>query len=165
MVNLLNPEKVISEIPLKKEMSIADFGCGSGGWVIPLAKRDKDAKIYAIDVLKEALSALRANAEMERVYNIRTTLADIEKGSGLKDNFLDLVLMTNIFFQVEDKEELMKEAYRTLKKGGMTLLVEWKTEDNDSESRADRKVLDNGFKKVKKINAGDNYFAYLYEKI
>ncbi len=164
MVNLLNPEKVISEIPLKEEMSVADFGCGSGGWVIPLAKRRKDVKIYAIDVLKEALSALKANAEMEKVYNIRTILADVEKGTGIADNFLDLVFMTNILFQVEDKEKLIREARRTLRQGGLTLLVEWRVEENNSEGIINEKVLNNGFKKIKEINAGESHFAYLYEK-
>jgi len=164
MVELLNPEKVISELPLEKEMSIADFGCGSGGWVIPLAKKSKDAKIYAIDVLREALSALKGRLEMEKVYNIRTVLADLEKGSGLADDFLDLVLLTNILFQVDEKEKLIKEAHRTLRRDGMLLLVDWEVKEDDAENKADKLVRQEGFKKIKEINAGEDHFAYLYKK-
>lgn len=164
MVDLLNPEKVLSQVPLKEEMSVADFGCGSGGWVIPLAKMKKDAKIHAIDVLEEALSALRSRAEMERVYNIRTILADVEKGTGLASSSLDFVLMTNILFQVEDKDSLIDEASRVLTKGGMLLLVEWEIKEDNTKEKVDKKFQEKGFKKIKDIHAGETHFAYLYEK-
>ncbi len=165
MSEFLNPEKVIREIPLSDDATIADFGCGSGGWVIPLAKTFKNAKIYAIDVLNEALSALRSRAEMERVYNISTIRIDLELGTGLYDNFLDLVICSNILFQVEDKEKIIKEARRVLKIGGKLLFVDWETEENETKRIANEKLLENGFKLIKEVNAGERHFGYLYEKI
>ena len=48
-------------------MIAADFGCGSGGWAIPLAKKLEEGKVYAIDILEEPLSALRARAKLEKI--------------------------------------------------------------------------------------------------
>ncbi len=165
MSEFLNPLKVINEIPLKEEMSVADFGCGSGGWVIPLAKKIKDGKIYALDVLKEALSALKSGAELEKVYNIRTILCDVERGTELHGESLDLVIMSNLLFQVDDKEGVIDEGKRVLRGGGGLLVVDWKVEEDASEKIIEEKIREKGFKKIKSIDAGSQHFANYYEKI
>ena len=130
MNGFLNPEEVLIQLELRKEMTAADFGSGSGGWAIPLAKKLEDGKVYAIDVLEEPLSALKSKAKIERVGNIETIRANIEgrEGSGLKENLLDLVLMTNILFEVENKKVVFDEAKRVLKKNGKILVIDWKPE-------------------------------------
>ena len=45
MEEFLNPEQVLKQLDLKEEMTAADFGSGSGGWAIPLAKILKEGKI------------------------------------------------------------------------------------------------------------------------
>ena len=106
-------------------MTAADFGCGSGGWVIPLAKKLEEGKIFAIDILEEPLSALRAKAKLVKITNVETIRADIEKGAKLLDESCDLVLMTNLLFEVEDKRKVLEEGKRILKKGGRILIVDW----------------------------------------
>ncbi len=165
MSDFLNPQKVINEINLPKEASIADFGCGSGGWVIPLAKKAKDGKIYALDVLKEALSALKGKAEMEKVYNIRTVQCDVERGTDLQKGVLDLVIMSNLLFQVDDKDAVIEEGKRVLRRDGKLLVVDWTVKEDDAERKIDEKIKNKGFKFIKKIEAGSQHFANLYEKI
>ncbi len=146
-------------------MDIVDFGCGSGGWVIPLAKKIKNAKIYAVDILGAALSALRSNAEMEKVYNIRTIRCDIERGTEIRSEAIDLVIVSNLFFQLEDKEAVIKEAYRILRREGEMIVVDWAIKDDTAEEKLHKKIEESGFKLIKKINAGESHFANLYEKI
>jgi ubiquinone/menaquinone biosynthesis C-methylase UbiE len=165
MSYFLNPQKVIDEISLPEEASIADFGCGSGGWVIPLAKKMKDGKIYALDVLKEALSALKGKAEMEKVYNIRTVQCDVERGTDLQKGALDLVIMSNLLFQVDDKDAVIEEGKRVLRRGGKLLVVDWIVKEDDAEIKIDKKIKEKGFSFIKKIEAGSQHFAVLYEKI
>ena len=121
----LNPQEVLDKLKVEGRMIAADFGSGSGGWAIPLAKRLKFGKVYAIDILEEPLSALKSKAEIQRVYNIETINSDIEKGAKLPDLSCDLVLVTNLLFQVEDKKKVLTEAKRVLKKGGEILVVDW----------------------------------------
>jgi ubiquinone/menaquinone biosynthesis C-methylase UbiE len=165
MSDFLNPKKVLEEVPVFEEMSIADFGCGSGGWVIPLAQKLKDAKIYALDVLKEALSALKSRAEMEKVYNVRTVQCDVERGTDLQTGAMDLVIMSNLLFQVDDEDTTIEEGKRVLRRGGMLLVVDWIVEGNSGEEKLDKEIKNKGFNIIKKINAGDQHFANLYEKI
>ncbi len=165
MSDFLNPLKVIEKLSLREEMDVVDFGCGSGGWVIPLAKKIKNAKIYAIDILEPALSALKGNAEMERVYNIRTIRCDVERGVELRSESIDLVIASNLFFQVEDKEAVIKEALRVLRREGEMIVVDWIIKEDNAESKLHKKIEENGFKFIKKIEAGKSHFANLYEKI
>ncbi len=125
----MNPEEVIGELNIKEDTNVADFGCGSGGFTFPAAKKAKRGKIYAIDFSKEALSALKGKMEREKAQNIRTILADIEEGLELKEGIVDLVIMSNIFFQSDNREIILKEAYRVLCKGGEALVVDWKRGD------------------------------------
>ena len=121
----LDPEKVLEKLDLKKKMIVADFGCGSGGWAIPLAKKIPEGKVYAIDILEEPLSALRSRMKLEKVLNIEPKRADIEKSSRLISESCDLVLVTNLLFEAEDKMKILEEAKRVLKKGGEILVVDW----------------------------------------
>ena len=125
MDGFLNPQEVLNELKIEGEMIAADFGSGSGGWAIPLAKRLKFGKVYAVDILEEPLSALKSKAEIQKVYNIETINSNVEKGIKLPDLSCDLVLLTNLLFQVDDKKRVLTEAKRVLKKGGKILVVDW----------------------------------------
>lgn len=107
-------------------MVAADFGSGSGGWVMPLAKGLEDGKVFAIDILEEPLSALRSKIKSEKILNIEPKKANVEKSSLLISQSCDLVLMTNLLFQVEDIKKVLEEGKRVLKRGGKILIVDWK---------------------------------------
>ncbi len=126
MEDFLNPSQVLKKMELRQDMIAADFGSGSGGWVLPLAKHLEKGKVYAIDILEEPLSALEAKIKAEKISNIKTIKADIEQGSTLPNNSCDLVIMTNLLFQVENIEKVLSEGKRVLKKEGRILAVDWK---------------------------------------
>jgi len=72
MQEFLNPVSVLNNLELQEDMVAVDLGAGSGGWVIPLAKRLKYGRVYAVDILEEPLSALKGRANIERLMNIST---------------------------------------------------------------------------------------------
>ena len=91
MEGFLNPNEVLNQLELSANMTAADFGSGSGGWAIPLAKRLEKGRVFAIDILEEPLSALKGKAALGKLSNIQTILADVEKGTKLLDGSCDLV--------------------------------------------------------------------------
>jgi len=125
MTSFLNPPEILKLLKLRKSMVAADFGSGAGGWAIPLAKILEEGKVYAIDILEEPLSALRARVKIEKLFNIEARKADVEKGITLLSNSCDLVLMTNLLFECEKKKQVLEEGKRILKKGGKILVVDW----------------------------------------
>jgi ubiquinone/menaquinone biosynthesis C-methylase UbiE len=170
-MDFLNPQEVLNELKIEGQMIAADFGSGSGGWAIPLAKRLKFGKVYAIDILEEPLSALKSKAEIQRVYNIETISSNVEKGVKLPDFCCDLVLLTNLLFQVEDKKRVLTEAKRVLKNGGEILVVDWFPEaiQGPKEGRISpdevKKMAENlNLKLEKEFQAGIFHYGLIFSK-
>lgn len=123
-------EDLIDSCNFYGPLTVADFGSGAGFFAIPIARRiSGDGKIYALDIQEPPLEALRKKARGEYLNRIQTMRADLEtpRGSRLKDESADWVVMANILFQAPDKQAILNEAYRILKKGGKMLIVEWTT--------------------------------------
>lgn len=151
-------------------MTAAEFGCGSGGFTIPLAKRLDKGRVYGLDVQAEPLSALEGRADLENLNNIETKRCNLEqeKGSNLPPNLLDVVLIPNVLFQVEDEEPLIKEAKRILKDRGQLLIIDWRPEvsvgpKGDRESASDMKVLaeESGFTTEQEFEPGNYHWGLI----
>ena len=171
--NFLNPNEILKNIKLKESMTAADFGSGSGGWAFPLAKRLEDGRVYAIDVLEEPLSALRSKAKLANIFNIETVKSDVEakKGSTIADSICDLVLMTNLLFQCEDKKSVLEEGKRVLKEKGRILVVDWKKdvsfgpgEGKISPEEVKEIAEGIGLKTEKEFEAGPYHYALVFTK-
>jgi ubiquinone/menaquinone biosynthesis C-methylase UbiE len=170
-MEFLDPNKVLKQLKLKEDMTAADFGSGSGGWVIPLAKKSEEGKVYAIDILEEPLSALRGRAQLEKLFNIEVVQTDVEKGTHLVPNSIDLVLMTNLLFECEDKKKVLEEGKRVLKEGGKILVVDWQ-KDNPltpevefvSIEEVKKIAKDLNLKLEKEFEAGAYHWGLIFSK-
>lgn len=171
MPEFLDPEKILKKLNLNGNEIACDFGCGSGGWAIPLAKILKNGKVIAIDILEEALSALSSKMKLEKIENIELRKANVEKGVPILANFCDLVLMTNLLFEVDDIESVLKEGKRILKNGGKILIVEWKKEapfgpENRIIPEKVKEIAQKiGFLSKEEFEAGDYHWGLILEKI
>lgn len=157
---------------LRSDMTAADFGSGSGGWTIPLAKKLDDGEVFAIDIQEEPLSALEGRARMEGLSNIRKVVADVEaRIRELKESSCDLVLITDLLFQVENKKAVFEEAKRVLKSGGKILVVEWTPEASlgPKEGRVSQEEVKEiaknlGFQLEREFKAGDYHYGLVFTK-
>ena len=168
----LNPDQIIKSIPLKSNMNACDLGCGSGGWVIPLARILKEGTVYAVDILEEALSALNSKTSSQGIINIKTIKGDVEGNLNLKEDYFDLVLMTNLLFQVDNKLAVLELAKRLIKNDGMIMVVDWK-KDAPMGSKEGRISLSEtkeigekiGLKVEKEFLAGGFHWGVIFKKI
>jgi len=170
MNGFLNPTEVLNKLELSKNMIAADFGCGSGGWVLPLTKILENGKIYAIDILEEPLSALSSKIKAQKLFNIEIVKGDIEKGTRLLRESCDLVLMTNLLFECENKKKVFEEGKRVLRKGGKILVVDWKKESKlgpekkVSPEEVKKLAANIGFKLEEEFEAGPHHYGLLFSK-
>ncbi|HPN72338.1 MAG TPA: 50S ribosomal protein L11 methyltransferase, partial [Saprospiraceae bacterium] len=108
--------------------NVFDFGCGTGYFVFPIAKRvSPHGTIWALDILKQKIEIIESQAKLSGITNIIAKRANLEKekGSSLPKESIDWVIMVNMLFQNDDKNSILTEAKRVLKKSGKILLVEW----------------------------------------
>lgn len=113
-------------------MKVADFGSGSGEIAVMLARIvGSDGIVTAIDVLPSAIESVVARAKHEHLENIKTVRADLDVpgSSKLSDDSQDVVYCANILWQSPEKANVIAEAARVLKSGGILATVEW----NDKE--------------------------------
>lgn len=172
MNKFLDPDSILAQINIVTGSAVADFGCGSGYFSIPLARIvGSEGIVHSLDILPSALESVSSKAKIEGISNIITGRANLEneKGSGLQDESLDLVVLKDMLFQNKNKEIIIAEAHRVLKKGGKVLVVEWNKEDNaigpDAEIRLKEKdakslLEKQGFGQTDQIQAGEFHYAF-----
>lgn len=125
----MDPQKIVTSFAIKEGMKVADFGSGSGYFTILIAKLvGSSGLVTAVDVMETALDTVRAKARAENLENIDTVRSNLEiiGASGLKDESQDMVLLANILFQSNKKEEIVSESRRVLKDSGRLIVIDWK---------------------------------------
>ncbi|HEX7575133.1 MAG TPA: class I SAM-dependent methyltransferase [Candidatus Methanoperedens sp.] len=167
-VKILNPAIILEKLGLTKEMIIADLGCGTGFFSIPVARRVK--KVFALDIQEEMLDILREKIKKEKITNIEVILSG-ESSIPLSDKSVDILLMANVFHELEDRLSLLKEAKRVLKMNGRLMIIDWKKMEMDFgpplKDRLDEKdVIDtcygNGFMLLERSNIGPYNYLLIF---
>lgn len=125
----LRPTEVIQFLREKKyilpEMKGADFGCGSGYFTSLLAKEvGINGLIYAIDVQEDALKEAQEFLKNLQIKNVKFLKQDLEISSGLVENSLDFVFISQVLYQSDQPDKIIKNAYLSLKKGGYLIILE-----------------------------------------
>lgn len=123
------PSHILEEIGIKENEVVVDFGCGVGFFVMEAGRLVGPAgKVIAVDINRTLLDSLKAKALESGLKNIYGVFADLEtpRATGLDDGSADLVLIINLLYLVNKKEEVIREAERILKKGGKLAIMDWK---------------------------------------
>lgn len=91
------------------QLDILDIGTGSGCIAISLAKHLVNAKVYAVDISKEALEVAKENAKINNV-NVKFIQADILEGTLLTELFpvssLDILVSNPPYVRNIEKQEM-----------------------------------------------------------
>jgi len=163
-----NPEKNLEELGLADGMTVADLGAGAGNYSLTAAKLVGAGKVYAVDIQKGLLTKLKENATEKGISNIEILWVDLEKenGSGLKENSVDALIISNTLFLVEKKDIFITESKRILRPGGKVLVVDWsdsfgglgpQPEHVFPEEEAQKLFKNNGFEIDKIISDSGSY--------
>ncbi len=101
---------------LTPEMSVFEFGCGTGTTGIHHAPYVKSVR--AIDVSKNMIDIARGKAAAKNIGNVQFEVAGIEESS-LRDNEYDVVMAHSILHLLTDIEPVLAKIHRTLKPDGV----------------------------------------------
>lgn len=171
-----HPRKNIAEFGLSKGDRVADFGAGPGHYAIAAAKAvGDDGHVYAIEIQKNLVDKITSAAESADCSNIDAIWGDLEKpeGSTLKSELVDAVIVSNVLFQVQDKEQFLREAHRVLKPGGRLLLIGWSDSHGGLGPQPDHVVNKDealalargvGFTPQQVLSPGEHHYGFVGKK-
>jgi ubiquinone/menaquinone biosynthesis C-methylase UbiE len=106
--------------------TVADIGAGAGWFTIHLARRvGPNGMVYAQDVQRQMLEAIRRRVGREGLQNVQTRLG---KGStpNLPAGRLDAVLVVDVYLEVEDRVTFLRNLATALTRGGRIGIVNYK---------------------------------------
>lgn len=143
-----------------------DVGCGSGALTIACAKRNPGAHMVGCDIWSGAYKAVftkercENNARAEGVGNAR-----FEEGNAVRlpfpDGSFDAVTSNYVYHNIagHDKQELLAETLRVLKKGGTFAIHDLMSAARYGDMEAFvRKLKEAGYEEVRLIDTTDGRF-------
>ena len=106
---------------------VAELGSGYGTFTVPIAKRIRGC-VHAFDIDPRMVESTRERASASGCTNVRVVLRDVlEAGFDLEASACDAVLLFNILHG-ERPTELLREAARILRPGGVAAVIHWRTD-------------------------------------
>lgn len=171
-----HPVRNVGMLSIEPGMRVADFGAGSGAYALALAEAVTNAgAVYAVDVQKDLLRRIANTAKAEGFQNMHVIVGDLEKPKATKlaEKMLDLVLVSNLLFQVEDKKAPLVEARRILKPTGRLAIIDWSDSFGGmgpikkaviTKEAAQKLAEACGFGFVREFEAGEHHYGLLFKK-
>ena len=155
-----NVSKLIQNMGIKSNDTIADIGAGSGYHVFRIAPIANKGMVYAVDIQTEMLMAIENIKETSKIKNIKTILSS-EQSVYLAENSVDKILMVDVYHEFSFPIEMITSIKSALKPKGELFLIEYRAEDPNvpikrihkmSEKQAVKEMEAAGFKLKRNIN-------------
>ena len=170
------PSDIVDQIDIAPGMKVADLGAGSGHYTVALAEAVESAgTVFAVEVQQEVLARLRVDMEnLHSLHNIEYLWGDLEhpRGTKIADQSIDIAVLSNTLFQIEDKAAVMTEIKRICKPGSELLFVDWSDSHGGlgpnpehiiTPEAAQEIFTEHGFKFLKPVNTGAHHYGQLYK--
>jgi predicted methyltransferase len=120
------PDQIMDALNIADGSTVADIGAGAGWFTIRLARRvGPRGTVYAQDVQRQMLEAIRRRVAKEGLANVETRLGE---GSNphLPIGALDAVLLVDVYPEVEDRVTFLRNLGSSLKPNGRIGIVNYK---------------------------------------
>ena len=121
-----SPNLAVDLLDLKKDMIVADFGAGTGYFTSKLAR--KCSIVYAVDIQQEMLDLNAKQMQNKNINNVKFILGFTDR-TGLPKNSLDLVILVDVYHELENPFEMMNDIKSSLNQTGKVALIEYRKED------------------------------------
>jgi len=109
---------------------VADFGAGSGYFTWRIAQRvGPSGRVYAVEVQPLMLELLQANLTRRGLADRMLPVLGTASDPKLPEASCDLILLVDVYHELEFPFEVTAALARALKPGGRLVLVEYRGED------------------------------------
>jgi ubiquinone/menaquinone biosynthesis C-methylase UbiE len=152
---------MLTNLGVKRGMTICDMGCGNGFYTLQLAKMTGEGgRVYAVDIQPEMLKLLEQRAAGEGVENITPVLGTFTDPM-LPKGKIDLILLVDVYHEFSHPKQMLAAMRESLSPEGVCALVEFRAEDPKVPIKPEHKMTKkqilkewpaNGFKLVKEFD-------------
>ncbi len=169
-----DPVKNLKALRLRENDIVADLGAGTGYYSIAAGKIITRGKVYAIEIIKDYLTTIKNKITEAHLGNVEIIWGNIEEigGTKIKDGVVDVAIVSNVLFQVENKNKFIEEIKRILKSKGRVLLVDWSVESAGispkralPKDRARSLFEEKNFTFDREIDAGAHHYGMILSKL
>ncbi len=95
-------------------MTVLDFGCGPGSYVIPAAEMvGSGGRVYALDLQQVALTMCLDRSSRRGLANVEAILSDCD--TGLPNASVDVALLYDVYHDLAYPSIVLAELHRVLK--------------------------------------------------
>ena len=116
---------VLALLALNPGETVADIGAGTGYFALPMAGAVGPlGKVWAIDMQPEMLAILSRKLEDNEVKNVECITGEA-KATGVAPNSCNLVLMANLWHELDHIPKVLAEVRRILQPGGRVAILDW----------------------------------------
>ena len=151
-------QEIVSEVGLKAGFQVLDYGCGPGGYLLPVSKViGSSGKLYALDTLPIAIDMVEKIVAKNELKNVKIILSDC--ATSLPNEELDTVLLYDVFHDLSDQSAVLSELHRVLKPTGQLSFSDHHMEENEITS----KVTGTGLFKLQK--KGKCTYSFAKQKV
>lgn len=119
----LSPETTLKRIGLGKSDVLCDIGAGSGIFTIPAAKMTNNL-VMALELSDELLDIIKEKAKNQNLDNI-SVIKVTEDRYNIDAETVDFAILVTVFHEIENKDTLLSEIKRVLKKSGKLAIIEF----------------------------------------
>ena len=135
------PDQVMDALHVAEGTTVADLGAGGGWFTMRLARRvGRQGRVYAVDVQRLMIEAIRRRIEREGLTGIVTTVLGEYADPKLPPNALDAVLIVDAFHETEDPVRLLRNVSRSLRPQGRIGIIEYREGDGGPGPDASERV-------------------------
>jgi ubiquinone/menaquinone biosynthesis C-methylase UbiE len=152
----LKPDLIWETLSLSDPHVLVDIGAGTGFFALRFAKKMAGGTVYACDISDIMISWMKENV-LPGTGDAVVPVKMEESRVPLPNGIADLVYMINLHHELEEPEEVISEARRMLREGGMIAIIDWKKEETPegpplsirvSEEDIGKQVAEGGFSDV-----------------
>ena len=121
------PDQVMDALGVAESTVVADLGAGGGWFTVRLARRvGQNGKVYAVDVQRLMIEAIRRRMRREGYTNVIPVLGAFTDPQLPADARMDAVLIVDAFHEMEDPALLLRNVARTLKPHGRVGIIDYR---------------------------------------
>lgn len=130
-LGLLPVARLLEVLQPRAGARFLDVGCGTGTFFFPIFERMQGKGVFLAaelqeELLRRFLGRLETFAEHPGYTNIEVVRAKPDR-LPLPNACADLVLMSQVYHEIRDRDAYLKELGRVLAPGGTLCLLDWRT--------------------------------------